>query len=139
GKDATATITGSAEPGRIGAYFRYIHVILLAGIIATAVGNDLVMAHPHGTASLAEALVLSAGPAIYLIGSAIYRLVVHGRAPVSHLVAVAVLLAVIPVALRVDFLAMGWITTAVMLATGLWEGRRRRLPHAAPAAVPPAH
>ena len=46
-KDATATITRSQDPGRIGAYFHYVHAVLIAGVIATAVGNDLVMAHPH--------------------------------------------------------------------------------------------
>ena len=39
-EDATATITQSDDPGRIGAYFHYVHAVLVAGIIATAVGND---------------------------------------------------------------------------------------------------
>ena len=73
-KDAIATITHSDDPGRIGAYFHYVHAILVAGIIATAVGNDLVLAHPH--AAPIGALYASscpAGPAIYLLGSAIYK------------------------------------------------------------------
>ncbi|WP_163471089.1 low temperature requirement protein A, partial [Klebsiella oxytoca] len=64
-KDATEAITHSADPGRIGAYFHYIHAILVAGISATAVGNDLVLAHPHDPLKMRYALILSAGPAIY--------------------------------------------------------------------------
>ena len=77
GKDAIATITQSGDPGRIGAYFHYVHAILVAGIIATAVGNDLVLAHPHDAPSVAYILVLCGGPAIYLLGSAIYKKVVY--------------------------------------------------------------
>ena len=125
-KDATATITQSSDPGRIGAYFHYIHAILLAGIIATAVGNDLVMAHPHEATKLAYALVLSAGPMIYLVGSATYKLVVHGCVPVSHLVGVAALAVFAPVMLQSELLVAGWLTSAVMLAIGFWEARAQR-------------
>ena len=33
-RDATDTITRSDDPGRIGAYFHYVHALLIAGIIA---------------------------------------------------------------------------------------------------------
>ncbi|WP_454683476.1 low temperature requirement protein A [Ancylobacter moscoviensis] len=132
-KEATDTITHSDDPGRIGAYFHYVHAILVAGIIATAVGNDLVMAHPHDPLKLAYALVLSAGPGIYLLGSATYKKVVYGVVPVSHIVGAVVLAAFIPLAYTVDLLTMGWLTTLVMMVVGLWEGRlRRRRQEAAP-------
>jgi low temperature requirement protein LtrA len=82
-KDATARITQARDPGKIGAYFHYIHAILIFGIIVSAVGNDLAMEHPAEHASLAETLVIAIGPAIYLIGSAIYKYVVYGRVPLS--------------------------------------------------------
>lgn len=122
-KDATDAITRSDDPGRIGAYFHYVHAILVAGIIATAVGNDLVLAHPHDGLKTAYAVTLSGGPALYLLGSAVYRKVVYGGLPVSHIVGLAVLIALIPVAPHVDLLTMGWLTTVVMLVTGFWETR----------------
>ncbi|NTA14110.1 low temperature requirement protein A [Agrobacterium tumefaciens] len=136
-KDATDAITHSDDPGRIGAYFHYVHAILVAGIIATAVGNDLVLAHPHDGLKVAYALMLSGGPAIYLLGSAVYKKVVYGVLPVSHMAGVAALLALFPVAPFVDLLTMGWLTTIVMLATGFWEGRlvRKRRKTARPQAT----
>lgn len=128
-KDATDAITRSDDPGRIGAYFHYVHAILIGGIIATAVGNDLVLAHPHEGLALTYALTLSSGPAIYLLGSAVYKKVVYGALPASHATGVIVLLALVPVGPFVDLLTMGWLTTIVMLATCLWEGqlvRKRR-------------
>lgn len=128
-EDATRTITRSDDPGRIGAYFHYLHAILVAGIIATAVGNDLVLAHPHDAVKTSYALVLSAGPAIYLLGSAIYKKVVYGVVPASHIAGVAALAALFPLAFQVDLLTIGWSTTIVMLAVSFWEGRmlRKRL------------
>ncbi|MBB4094765.1 low temperature requirement protein A [Ochrobactrum pecoris] len=126
-KDATDTITHSADPGRIGAYFHYVHALLVAGIIATAVGNDLVMAHPHDPLKTAYVLVLVAGPAIYLIGSAIYKKDVYGVIPVSHIFGVLALLAAIPVGYAVDLLEMGVLTTIIMLVVSIWEGRNKRL------------
>ncbi|OBZ92048.1 membrane protein [Pararhizobium polonicum] len=125
-KDATDAITHSDDPGRIGAYFHYIHAILIAGIITTAVGNDLVLAHPHDGLKVAYALTLSGGPAIYLLGSAVYKKVVYGVLPASHMAGVVALLALMPVAPSVDLLTMGWLTTVIMLAAGFWEGRRVR-------------
>lgn len=126
-KDATRAITRSDDPGRIGAYFHYIHAVLIGGVIATAVGNDLVMAHPHDGAKLAYALVLSAGPMIYLLGSAIYKQVVYGCVPASHIVGAVVLAGLVPLALRGDLLTAGWLTSLVMLAVAFWEGRIRRV------------
>ena len=125
-KDATGTITRSEDPGRIGAFFHYAHAILIAGVIATAVGNDLVMAHPHDGVKLAYGFVLSLGPIIYLVGSAIYKKIVYGIVPVSHIVGVVILAALIPVFLNTDLLVAGWLTSMVMIGIGLWEGRVRR-------------
>jgi low temperature requirement protein LtrA len=122
-QDAIATITQSGDPGRIGAYFHYVHAILVAGIIATAVGNDLVLAHPHDAPSVAYILVLCGGPAIYLLGSAIYKKVVYDSVPVSHVAGVLALAALAPLAFAMDLLMMGWITTAVMLVVCVWEAK----------------
>lgn len=121
GKDAIATITQSGDPGRIGAYFHYVHAILVAGIIATAVGNDLVLAHPHDAPSVAYVLVLCGGPAIYLLGSAIYKKIVYGAVPVSHIAGAVALAALVPVAFATDLLQIGLLTTALMLAVCVWE------------------
>lgn len=125
-KDATAAITRSSDPGRIGASLHYVQAILIAGVMATAVGNDLVLAHPHALPSTAQIAILLAGPAIYLLGSAIYKRVVHGNLPRSHLAGVLLLVALVPVAMAVDLLVMSGLTTAVVLVVGFWEARLMR-------------
>ena len=138
-KDATAAITRSDDPGRIGAYFHYIHAILIGGVIATAVGNDLVLAHPHDPLKTAYVVILVAGPAIYLLGSAIYKKAVYGVVPASHMVGVAALVLLVPVAYAVDLLTMGWLTTIVLLFVGFREGRTLRKRTLSSAAQPASH
>ena len=125
-RDATDTITRSDDPGRIGAYFHYVHALLIAGIIATAVGNDLVMDEPEARVTLAYAAMLAAGPLIYLLGSALYKRAVYGRVPRSHLVGAGVLV-VLGFALPwMHLLAAGWLTSIVLLAVGLADTRLKR-------------
>lgn len=72
--------------------------------------------------------MLSGGPTIYLLGSAIYKKVVYGAVPMSQIIGVIVLAALVPVALVTDLLTIGWLTTAVMLAVSVWHSKilRRR-------------
>lgn len=125
-EDAMAAITRSPDPGRLGAYFHYAHAILVAGIIATAVGNDLVLAHPDGHLGTREVIVLVAGPAIYLLGSAVYKHVVYGRVPRSHLLGAVALAVLVPVGYASNLLVMGWLTTLVLLVVGLTDVRALR-------------
>ena len=123
-KDATETITHSDDPGRIAAYFHYVHAILVAGIIGSAVANDLILDHPHQAATPAYTAVLIGGPAVYLLGSAIYKRVVYGSIATSHVLGALALVALVPLSFKTDLLTMGWLTTAVLLAVSWWDIRR---------------
>ena len=123
---ATRAITGSADPGRMGAKLHYVHVILIAGIIGTAVGNELALAEPHEIAHLTQRLALVGGPAVYLLGSVLYRRVVYGAVPVTHLAGVAMLALLLLLLDRTDLLTLTWATTLVMATVGLVENRMRR-------------
>ena len=131
-KHASAVITASPDPGRIGAYFHYVHAILVAGVIGSAVGNDLVLAHPRSAMTTAQVLALVGGPAVYLLGSAVYKRVVYGGIPLSHIVGALALLTLVPIGYSTQLLVMGWLTTGVLLAVGLWETRAHRQPVSAP-------
>ena len=127
-KDASAVITRSNDPGRIGAYLHYVHAILVAGVIGSAVANDLVLAHPYDRLQTAQVLPLVLGPVVYLLGSAVYKRVVYGVVPASHIAGAVALLALVPVGYAVNLLAMGWLTTVVLLAVGFWEAKVVRKP-----------
>ena len=53
--------------------YTYLHVVMVAGVITAAVGNELVIAHPTDELPTAEVAVVIAGPAIYLLGHVLFR------------------------------------------------------------------
>ncbi len=58
--------------------YTYLHVVLVAGVIVSAVGEELVIAHPTDVLPVEEIVAVVAGPAIYLIGHVLFRLVMAG-------------------------------------------------------------
>ncbi len=131
--DGSHVIAHSDDPGRIGAYFHYVHVILIAGIIVAAVGNELVIAHPHGHMTLVHAIVLVGSPLIYLLGNALYKRVVYGRFPKSHLLGVGLLVLLCAVSPWTDLLWLSALTTVVVLIVAAMDSaasRRAKLAHA---------
>ena len=47
--------------------YTYLHVVMVAGVIVAAVGDELVIAHPAEVLHGAELIAVCAGPAIYLL------------------------------------------------------------------------
>jgi low temperature requirement protein LtrA len=57
------------ERGRLGRDLSYLYVVLVAGIIVSAVGDEIVISHPDEPLHAAELVAIAAGPVIYLLGS----------------------------------------------------------------------
>ena len=129
-RDGSEAIVHSDDPGRIGAWFHYVHVILIAGVIVSAVANELVILHPDGRIAMPAAAALIGGPALYLAGNGIYKTVVYGRFPLSHVVGLVLLAVLAPVAFVTDNLMVGGLTTLIMILVAAWESVSRRRAHA---------
>ena len=52
--------------------YTYLHAVFAAGIIMTAVGDELVIAHPTEVLPLQEVTAVAAGPAIYLVALTLF-------------------------------------------------------------------
>jgi low temperature requirement protein LtrA len=120
-EDGTRAITSSPDPGRIGSYFHYIHVALIGGIIVAAVGDDLVIHHPEQGIDPTTACVLIAGPLIYLLGNAVYKKVVYGWFPPSHMIGVVLLAMLFPAAFVTDRLRVGGLASAILILVAVWQ------------------
>jgi low temperature requirement protein LtrA len=58
--------------------YTYLHAVIVAGIILTAVGDELVIAHPSSELGNAELIAVVCGPALYLLAHVALRLRMTG-------------------------------------------------------------
>jgi low temperature requirement protein LtrA len=58
--------------------YTFLHVVIIAGVVVAAVGDELVIKHPTEELPGEEVAVVVAGPAIYLCGHALFRLRMAG-------------------------------------------------------------
>jgi low temperature requirement protein LtrA len=110
--------------------YTYLHVVFVAGIIVSAVGDELVIAHPDEPLSGPEVAAVVAGPAIYLLAHALFRLRLTGTVSWRRL-AGAVGCAVVGVAAAdADAIVLSVLVLAVLAAVLAAEyvaaARRRR-------------
>jgi low temperature requirement protein LtrA len=110
----------------------------VAGVLLSAVGDELVLAHPSDRLGTAGALVTLGGPALYLVGLAAFGRRIGRRPQAAGLVAAAVLLAAVPVAARADGLVVAVAVTIVLVGLAATDGGLgRRHAHDAAAGARP--
>lgn len=115
-------IAHASDPGRIARIaYTYLHVLLVAGIILVAVGDELVIAHPLGHTDAKTAIAVAAGPAFYLLGNLLFKRVTAGWFPLSHLVGLGLLALLTPASAVLPPLAFSLAATAVLIVVAGWE------------------
>ena len=124
---ASRVIAESPDPGRLGrSAYTYCHVLMVAGIIVTAVGDELTITHPSGHASAATIATVLGGPALFLAGHTLFKRAVFGVLSIQRLVAVLALAALVPVGLVAPPLLLASAATLVVAAVALWDSRMSR-------------
>lgn len=117
-------IAEAVDRGRIARVaYTYIPIILVAGIIVVAVSDELVLAHPLGHVEAAVIWTSVGGSALYLAGNLLFKRYVTGRTPLSHIIGLVVLGAMVPFASHMSPLLVGAATTAVMVLVTVLELR----------------
>jgi low temperature requirement protein LtrA len=96
--------------------YTYLHVVLVAGVIVSAVGDELIIAHPTEQLSGAEVVAVVAGPAIYLLAHALFRLRVAGSVSGKRLAGAAGCVAVGGIAAFAPALVVAALLVAVLVA-----------------------
>ena len=70
----TSRMEGSQDPGRVARFtYTYVHVLIVAGIIALAVADEFVLAHPTGHADAPTRWAILGGTGFYLLGNLLFR------------------------------------------------------------------
>src|SRR5829696_2903729 len=76
---AEQMFASSSDPGRLGRFaYTYLHIPMVAGIIVTAVADELVIAHPFGQATPDIVATVLGGPALFVAGHLLFKRAVFG-------------------------------------------------------------
>jgi low temperature requirement protein LtrA len=110
--------------------YTYLHVLLVAGVILAAIGDELVIAHPTEHLSAAEAAAVVGGPALYLLAHVLFRLRMAGSISRKRLTAAAACLAAGLLAGVVPAIALSALVVVILvglIAAERGAERRRQL------------
>src|SRR6202034_88628 len=85
-------ISKSSEPGRLARLaYTYLHLPIVAGIILSAVSDELVLTHPADHSDLKTVLSAIGGPLLFLIGTILFKHSIRGWLQLSHGVGIVAL------------------------------------------------
>lgn len=121
--DASAhAISQHDDPGRLARIaYTYAHFPIVAGIIVTAAGDELALAHPTGHAETAAIWLILGGPALFLAGLAWFKHAVFRMVSAPRLTGLAVLAATAAGAPWLSPLALSALASAILVAVAIWE------------------
>jgi low temperature requirement protein LtrA len=122
-------ISRSSEPGRLARLaYTYLHMPIVAGIIVSAVADELVLKHPHGHSDLKTVVSGIGGPLLFLFGTILFKYSFRGFLQLSHGAGIMALCVLAWFAGGLSPLMLSILTTAIMIAVAVWESISLRSP-----------
>jgi low temperature requirement protein LtrA len=94
---------------------------MIAGIIAVAAADEFTVAHPGELGTLASVALTFGGTALFLAGHASFEWAVFGVVSWPHVVAIAALIALMPVGFLVPVLALSVTAALIVMALVAWD------------------
>jgi low temperature requirement protein LtrA len=122
--NARVMLSTCDDPGRLARdAYTYLHLPIVAGIIATAVGNDLLIAGPHEAPQGVGLAMILGGPALYLLGESLFRWRMTRTTNAKRLAVAALLILLAPLGGHVDALPLSIVVAALLTGLAVWELR----------------
>jgi low temperature requirement protein LtrA len=115
-------ISRSAEPGRLARLaYTYLHMPIVAGIILSAVADDLVLTHPADRSDLKTVLSAIGGPLLFLIGTILFKHTFRRFLQLSHCAGIVALGVLAWFASNLSPLMLSILTSAILVIVAAWE------------------
>ncbi|MEA2896396.1 MAG: hypothetical protein QOJ84_2011 [Bradyrhizobium sp.] len=115
-------ISRAKDSGRLARLaYTYLHLPIVAGIVVSAVGDELLLAHPEGHSGVKEIISMIGGPLLYLAGVILFKRSIHGQLQLSHLIGIGLLVVLTPFAHLLTPLLLSAATAVIMLIVAIWE------------------
>jgi low temperature requirement protein LtrA len=120
-------ISRSREPGRLARLaYTYLHMPIVAGIILSAVANELVLKHPAEHSDLKTVLSAIGGPLLFLVGTILFKHSIRGWLQLSHGVGIILLALLAWFASDFSPLMLSILTSAILVIVAVWESASLR-------------
>jgi len=115
-------ISKSAESGRLArSAYTYLHMPIIAGIILSAVADELVLKHPTGHTDVKTVLSAIGGPLLFLLGTILFKFDIRGFLQLSHGVGIVALCVLAWFAHGLSPLMLSALTSALLIVVAVWE------------------
>ncbi len=115
-------ISRSSEPGRLARLaYTYLHMPIVAGIIVSAVADELVLKHPGGHSDLKTVISAIGGPLLFLFGTILFKHSFRGFLQLSHGAGIVALCVLAWFASELSPLMLSILTTAILIVVAVWE------------------
>src|SRR4051812_48740758 len=110
-------MSASEDPGRLARdAYTYLHLPIVGGVIATAVGASLLIAAPGSAQHGVGLAMILGGPALFLVGENLFQRKLTSTANTRRLIAAASLILFAPLAAHLPALLVAVIVTTVLAA-----------------------
>jgi low temperature requirement protein LtrA len=115
-------ISNSSEPGRLARLaYTYLHLPIVAGIILSAVADDVVLKQPGGHADARTILSAVGGPMLFLVGMILFKHAIRGWYQLSHGVGIIALGLLGWFGTDLSPLMLSVAATLLMVIVAAWE------------------
>jgi low temperature requirement protein LtrA len=121
-------VEGAADASRIVGLGNYTLIVMVIGIVAIAVGDELAIASPHDPSTLSSAVLVFGGPAIFLLAQLGFMRRATGGVPRARVVACIGLVVLGIVTAPLSLLAAVAASSAVLVAVAIDDTRAEPYP-----------
>jgi low temperature requirement protein LtrA len=118
------------DAGAVGLWGTWTLTLIVLGLIAVAVSDQLAIAHPGGDAQLSVTILAFGGPTLFLLAQLLFQRATLGRAPRSRALGIGALAIVAPAAGQLTLIAAIAASTAVLVAVAIADTLQPGVPGA---------
>ena len=120
-------LSKSADSGRLARLaYTYLHMPIVAGIILTAVSDELVLKHPSGHSDVRTIVSTIGGPLVFLVGTILFKHSIRGFLQLSHGIGIILLAVLWWFAADLSPLWLSVATSVIMIIVAVWESMSLR-------------
>lgn len=124
--EAIEYVERSEDPGRMGRVgYTYIHAVMVIGIVWCAVADRISIEEPfhvpHHDGDMVKVAMMIGGPALFVLGHALFRRTFCSMTPKAHVVAIVGFICATPIGIFLPLWATAVTTTSILLLLSIYE------------------